>query len=127
MSTPRSYAELHAEIDPIATALERIAHRLRQGAISRDVAATMLGDLAKQLDPPVVKTATITRRERPTNSFTSRRTAVSYEWVTVFYRDGERVTQAVSPSRKAARERIETLGYTEVEDERQKLIARGEA
>lgn len=114
MSTPRTYAELHAEIDPIAEALERIAHRLRQGAISRDIAAAKLVELAAQLNPPVVKTATITRRERPTNSFTSRRTAVSYEWVTRFFNDGVQVTQAVNQTRKDARERIERLGYTEV-------------
>ncbi len=45
-----TYADRAAEIDPIATALERIANRLRQGAISSELAAAKLIDLAAQLE-----------------------------------------------------------------------------
>jgi hypothetical protein len=46
-----TYAQAAARIEPIAEALERIAYRLRQGAISSELAAEKLAALALDLDP----------------------------------------------------------------------------
>lgn len=46
-----TYAEHAAKIDPIATELERIAYRLRQGAISPQTASVKLAELAGTLAP----------------------------------------------------------------------------
>jgi hypothetical protein len=47
-----SFADQQAWIEPIATDLERIAYRLRQGAIPETLAATKLMDLADRLNAP---------------------------------------------------------------------------
>ena len=46
-----TFAERAAQVEPIATSLERIAYRLRQGAIMDTTAADMLHNLAAQLAP----------------------------------------------------------------------------
>jgi hypothetical protein len=46
-----TYAEHAARLAPIVAELERIAHRLRQGAISERRAALRLRVLADDLDP----------------------------------------------------------------------------
>jgi uncharacterized membrane protein len=45
----RTYAERAAQVEPIAAELERIAYRLRQGAISDESAAAKLAELGAQL------------------------------------------------------------------------------
>lgn len=40
-----TYADRRAKIEPIAVSLERIAYRLRQGAISDEMAAARLAEL----------------------------------------------------------------------------------
>lgn len=45
-----TYAEAAARADDVAQQLERIAYRLRQGAISEERAATRLRGIATDLD-----------------------------------------------------------------------------
>lgn len=46
-----TYADVADHVEPLALALERIAHRLRQGAISEEIAIIRLNDITAQLDP----------------------------------------------------------------------------
>jgi hypothetical protein len=109
----RTYAERAAEVEPIAAALERIAHRLRQGAISSESAAAKLAELAVQLDVKPALTATIAKRERSANSFTTRGWSggVSYEWVAELFRNGEPNGRKTTRTRKELIEWCATLGY----------------
>lgn len=60
-----------------------------------------------------VKTATIEKREKASNSFTTRgwRGGVSYEWVASLFRDGEPNGRKVTNTRKELLEWCVTLGY----------------
>jgi hypothetical protein len=44
-----TYAERSAAVNPLAEELERIAHRLRQGAIAEEVAASKLIVIGEKL------------------------------------------------------------------------------
>lgn len=46
-----TYADHAARMDGIAKLLERVAYRLRQGAISEESAIHLLGEVQEMLDP----------------------------------------------------------------------------